>query len=199
LGYADDALFFLSDFNDFHRLQASLSIYSRASNAKVNYLKTEAISLSGARQQEWQDLLQSADINAWHDYRSLSAVRYLGYPLASTSSQLNAFLDGLLVKLQTASDIHLQRGLSIQGRSTVINTLIMSKIWHVLRITPVSKQFHQRIRSLVTRFLMYRMFPPVKYNTLILPKFIGGLGILDSRLQQQALQLRWLSSLFSNS
>ncbi|KAG2223756.1 hypothetical protein INT45_003480 [Circinella minor] len=57
--------------------------------------------------------------------------------------------------------MHLQRGLSVQGRSIVINTLIMSKIWHVLRVTPVSKQFHQR-----------------------------GLGILDSRLQQQAMQIR---------
>ncbi|KAG2213760.1 hypothetical protein INT45_001415 [Circinella minor] len=99
-----------------------------------------------------QDLLQSVDINAWHDYHSLSAVRYLGYPLASTSSQLNAFLDGLLITLG-------------------------------------SKQFHQRIRGLVTQFLMYKMFPPIKYNTLILPKFIGGLGILDSSLQQQAMQL----------
>ncbi|KAI7855430.1 hypothetical protein BDC45DRAFT_424540, partial [Circinella umbellata] len=196
LGYADDALFFLSDFNDFHQLQNALSLYSRASNAKVNYHKTEAISLSGARQTAWQDFLQSAGINAWHDYRSLSAVRYLGYPLTSTNSQLHAFLEGLLVKLRTASDMHLQRGLSVQGRSTVINTLIMSKIWHVLRVTPVSKQFHQRIRGLVTRFLMYKMFPPVKYDILTLPKFIGGLGILDSRLQQQAMQIRWLSSLF---
>ena len=98
------------------------------SNAKVNYHKTEAISLSGASQLEWQALLQSADITAWHDYHSLSAIRYLRYPLVSTNSQLNAFLDSLLVKLRTACDIHYQRGLSIQGRATVINTLIMSKI-----------------------------------------------------------------------
>ena len=124
LGYADDALFFLTYSNDFHQLQNALTLYSRASNGKVNYHKAEAISLSGASQPEWQELLRLAGINAWHDYRPLSSIRYLGYPLASTSSQLSAFLEGLLVKLRIACDIHQQRGLSIQGRSTVINTLI---------------------------------------------------------------------------
>ena len=170
LGYADDALFFLSNFRDFHQLQTTLSLYSRASYAKVNFHKTEAISLTGARQVEWEELLRSADITAWHDYRSLSAVRYLGYPLASTASQLNVFLDGLLVKIKTACDIHLQRGLSVQGRSTVVNTLILSKIWHVLRVTPVPLSFHKQIRSLITRFITYKMLPPVRYNILTLPK-----------------------------
>ncbi|KAG2216959.1 hypothetical protein INT45_007394 [Circinella minor] len=155
LAYANDALFFLTHLNDFNWLQEFLSLYSQTSNAMVNYHKTEAISLSGVSQPEWQALLQSAGITAWHDYHSLSAIRYLRYPLASTNPQLNAFLDGLLVKLQTACDIHIQRGLSIQGRATVINTLIMSKIWHVLRVTPDPKHFHQR-----------------------------GLGLLDSSLQQ---------------
>ena len=191
--------FFFTSFTDFHRLQETLRLYSRASNTKVNYHKTEVISLSGESQLAWQELLQSAGISAWHDYRSLSAVRYLGFPLVSTSSLLNAFLDGLLVKLQIACDIHLQRRLSIRGRSTVINTLILSKIWHVLRVTPVTQQFHLRLRSLVTKFLMYKMFPPVRYDILTLPKYIGGLGILDSKLQQQAMQLRWLSTLFCHS
>ena len=49
-GYADGALCFLSTHRDFHQLQSSLLLYSRASNAKVDFHKTEEISLSGARQ-----------------------------------------------------------------------------------------------------------------------------------------------------
>ena len=81
-------------------------------------------------------------------------------------------------------------GLSIQGRSTVVNT-------HVLRVTPVPPSFHKRICSLITNFITYKIFPPVLYDILTLPKFIDGLRILDSRLQQQAMQIRWLSSFFT--
>ncbi|KAI7847947.1 hypothetical protein BDC45DRAFT_451033, partial [Circinella umbellata] len=76
-------------------------------------------------------LLQSSGITAWHDYRSLSAIRYLRYSLASINSHLNAFLDELLVKLRTACDIHLQRGLSIQGRATVINTILFEVFMNI--------------------------------------------------------------------
>ena len=53
LAYTDDVLFFLTDPNDFHRLQEGLlAPYGHVSNAKVNYHKTEVISLSGASQPE---------------------------------------------------------------------------------------------------------------------------------------------------
>ena len=67
--------------------------------------------MTGARQVDWQELLRSADITAWHDYRSLSPVCYLGYPLASTAFKLNVFLHGLLVNIKATCDIHLHRGL----------------------------------------------------------------------------------------
>ena len=40
---------------------------------------------------------------------------------------------------------------------------------------------------------------PVRYSILTLPKYIGGLGILDSRLQQHTMQIRWLFSSFTYS
>lgn len=45
--YADDTFVFLSNHDDFHRLQHAVIIYSAASNAHLNYQKTEATSLSG--------------------------------------------------------------------------------------------------------------------------------------------------------
>jgi hypothetical protein len=47
LCYADDALVFFHSPNDLIRLQSHLTTFSSASNAKINYSKVEAISLSG--------------------------------------------------------------------------------------------------------------------------------------------------------
>ena len=47
--------------------------------------------------------------------------------LASIVSQVGAYFSGLLINLQTAFDIHLQRSLLIQGYITVIDTLIVPK------------------------------------------------------------------------
>ncbi|KAI7847506.1 hypothetical protein BDC45DRAFT_451753, partial [Circinella umbellata] len=43
-----------------------------------------------------------------------------------------------LVTIEHHCNIHLTRQLSIRGTSTVLNTLILSKLWHVLRVIGAS-------------------------------------------------------------
>ncbi|OAD70417.1 hypothetical protein PHYBLDRAFT_171169 [Phycomyces blakesleeanus NRRL 1555(-)] len=71
-----------------------------------------------------------------------------------------------------------------------------SELWHVLRVVSVPGTFFTKVRSLMGRFLQHRTFPPVKLDTLCLPTKLGGLGVLNPKLQQGALQLRWLRPLF---
>ncbi|KAG1135339.1 hypothetical protein G6F37_013126 [Rhizopus arrhizus] len=63
LAYADDVLVILSSFQDFDRLQAAISTYAAASNAHLNYNKTQAFSLSGATLPEWQQFLTDHHIS----------------------------------------------------------------------------------------------------------------------------------------
>lgn len=58
LTYADDVVCLLQDRLDLAILQSHLNTYSLASNAKVNFHKTQAMSLSSAcTLPEWQDTL----------------------------------------------------------------------------------------------------------------------------------------------
>ncbi|OAD66062.1 hypothetical protein PHYBLDRAFT_175587 [Phycomyces blakesleeanus NRRL 1555(-)] len=41
-------------------------------------------------------------------------------------------------------------------------------------------------------FLQCGTFPPISLNTFCLPRLQGGLGVIDPKTQQSALQLRWL-------
>lgn len=47
LAYADNILVFLHDSHNFIQLQEAVTIYSKASNALLNYNKTQALSLFG--------------------------------------------------------------------------------------------------------------------------------------------------------
>ncbi|OAD80080.1 CCHC-type zinc finger transcription factor [Phycomyces blakesleeanus NRRL 1555(-)] len=65
-------------------------------------------------------------------------------------------------------------------------------LWHVLRVVSLPMSFFQKIRSIMGSFLQRGTFPPISLDTFCLPRMQGGLGIIDPKTQQSALQLRWL-------
>ncbi|KAG0735766.1 hypothetical protein G6F33_012486 [Rhizopus arrhizus] len=156
LAYADDVLCLLKDPSDLNRLQTHLDTYSQASNAKVNFHKTEALSLSGSRitpSSIWHGPLLSHRISRWHDCHSANPVIYLGYPLYTSTAQRDSYLAALLRKINTACVLHSHRSLSVRGRATIINSLILSKLWHVLRVTSVPRAFLEKVKSVSGHFV----------------------------------------------
>ncbi|KAG0928771.1 hypothetical protein G6F30_012252 [Rhizopus arrhizus] len=199
LAYADDVLVFLKSPSDFNRLQQAVSIYASASNAMLNYSKTQAFSLSSDPNPTWQQFLITQNIHSWHDCRSTDSLIYLGYPVYSSTSQRNLFVDQLTNKIALSCQIHSQRNLSIRGRVTVLNCLIFSKLWHVLRIVPLTQAQIAKIQGLGAKFLNSNSFPRISFATLCLPQSKGGLDALDPAVQIQALQWRWLLPMLLSS
>ncbi|ORX57671.1 hypothetical protein DM01DRAFT_1284553, partial [Hesseltinella vesiculosa] len=104
--------------------------------------------MSGANWPEWKELANSINAN-WHDKSSLNAARYLGYPLYSNKSQLNKYMGSILGKIEHHCNILKQRKLSVRGTSLICNSLILSKLWHILRVTPVPSIWIDKIQSVV--------------------------------------------------
>ncbi|KAG1298643.1 hypothetical protein G6F66_001534 [Rhizopus arrhizus] len=211
MAYADDTLVLLDDPAEMPALQNIISIYSNASNALLNFGKTEAFSLSGSTLPLWRTYLQqlSPPITSWHDKSALSPLIYLGYPVYSSVTQRNQFVDQLLTKVKLSCQIHSQRSLSIRGRMTVLNTLIYSKLWHVLGVVPLTTTQLASFRSLGSAFLNNYRFPRIAYTVLVRSRKVGGLGTLDPCrvctkylnpfVQQLTLQWRWVLPLLSGS
>lgn len=197
--YADDIMVFLSNPQDLARLQLHLNRYQLSSNAKLNAHKSQAISLSGQPQPEWNQTLEQAGFPTCHDRTWSSAVVYLGYPLASSKRQLDVYLDKLLSSVRSLCHDFSDRQLSVRGRATILNMLILSTIWHTLRLVGAPSSFFRSLRACMGGFLMHKMFPRVSLQKLCQPLEFGGLGILDPEKQQGALQLRWLDPLFHPS
>ncbi|KAG1278926.1 hypothetical protein G6F66_011976 [Rhizopus arrhizus] len=195
LAYADDVLVFLKDPIELTSLLALITAYELASNAKLNLDKTIAVSLSGHSQPLWRHCLQHRGITHWHDSSSHVAAIYLGFPLTSSSAQLTTFLDEMLGSTRLIVHHLASRRLSVQGRGLIANTLILSRVWHSLRVLAVSAYFLDKIRSIVYQFITSKSFPKVSFDTCRRPRKEGGLAVLDPATQLHALQLRWLRPL----
>ncbi|KAG1505919.1 hypothetical protein G6F52_012034 [Rhizopus delemar] len=147
LSYADDLEVFLSHPNEWPCLMQLLDQYGKASNAKVNLSKTVLLSLSGVSHDSWISIARSSDLT-WHDASVKTAVRYLGYPLYHTRHQLLSYLNELKLKITRQCHFLKERHLSIKGSGLVANSLILSTLWHILRVTPVPTTWLSEIRSI---------------------------------------------------
>ena len=102
-------------------------------------------------------------------------------------------------KLKAATTLHATRSLSVVGRATVVNTLLLSKCWYILRVTPLTQQDLHKITSVMIQFLRRGIFPAIPWSTWTLPKAQGGLGVLDVPTQYMALYFRWGQPLVTTS
>lgn len=65
----------------------------------------------------------------------------------------------------TRCGIHSQRQLSIAGHATVLSSLPLSKLWHVLCITSYTNKQMSKIKSIATTFLNRNIPPPISWHT----------------------------------
>ncbi|KAK4522014.1 uncharacterized protein ATC70_004553 [Mucor velutinosus] len=194
LCYADDVLVFVHDRTDLDRLQIRMSRYCGASNAKFNHNKVEAFSVYGRDTWDlWKDSLAEIHINHLHSVEDDVPLIYLGYPLVQSRLQRVNYMASLITKTKIATQIHSIRSLSVVGRATVLNSLLLSKLWYILRVTPSTLADFKQLRSLAIQFLRKNIFPVIPWKVWTHPKDQGGLGVID--FQASALYFRWLQPL----
>lgn len=87
-----------------------------------------------------------------------------------------------------------QRNISILDKSLISNSLLLSRIWHAIRILCPSSNFFPKVRS-ITIYLLRRPFPSVSFQAYRRSRTEGGVGVLDPATQHGVHQLRWLKPL----
>jgi hypothetical protein len=200
LCYADDAFVFVKDLPDLARLEYHLGVYCQATNAKINYNKVEAVSLSGQNTWPyWRARLTDMNITKFTSNLDQNPVIYLGFPLLQSVQQREVFIGSLVANLRTSVKLHSVRNLSVVGKATVLNSLILAKCWYVLRVTPFPQNDLKAIQAVCTKFLRKGIFPVIPWATWTTPKLLGGLGVLDVAMQQSALYFRWVQPLLHPS
>lgn len=190
LAYADDVCAFLTTEEDFRRLQVHMQNYESVSNSKFNEDKTEAFSLNGKRDVGWENILSTWQITTYHHQGSVSAFRYLGFYLPYNQAQRAIIEEQLVNTVKVQCALYSQRQLSIRGRVTVMNILILSKIWYTLRLLKPTKKFLASLRTMAYQFIWQKKHPRLRKDIIFLPWQSGGLKVLDPMIQHQLLQKR---------
>jgi exonuclease III len=199
IAYADDICAILNSQEDFNKVQHHIAQYSRVSNAKFNQSKTEAFSLNGNKDNGWSTFLHQENISTYFTKFSNEPFRYLGFYMVYTITQRDIIQEklGQMVKKQIA--LYSSRDLSLGGRTTVMNTLIMSKIWHCLRLLQPTNAFLKQLKSLTYGYVWQHKRPMVSYAQLSLSRKQGGIGLLDPITQHLVLQRRHLLHIFHSN
>ncbi|KAI8087072.1 hypothetical protein BDF21DRAFT_222756 [Thamnidium elegans] len=196
LSYADDLEVFLTSPEEWPHLQEMLQCYSLASNAKVNIHKTELVSLLGLENAVRKEIAHTSSID-YHTTASPDAVRYLGYPLYSNQQQSDSSLQTIEKKIGNHAFLLKDRHLSVRGSSLIANSLLLSRLWHILRVVPVPNKWLFSIRQVVRKFVL-SFWPAPSWDQICLPKSHGGLGVVDPQVQQITLQLIYLRRLMQS-
>ncbi|KAI8643283.1 hypothetical protein BD408DRAFT_319690, partial [Parasitella parasitica] len=99
-------------------------------------------------------------------------------------------------KVNTRCALLAQRQLPLRGRATVINSLVLSTLWYILRLVSLPRGFFQQVRSIISRFVNHHgMKSPFAYAKLCRSCDQGWLGSIDPQAQQLCLQTRWIQQL----
>ncbi|KAK4514843.1 uncharacterized protein ATC70_002448 [Mucor velutinosus] len=204
LAYADDVLTYVKSHSELTELQRRLKTYNRASNAKINYDKSVAFPLHGGSMKGSEGLrVQDHIINRlkmkWYDSHSPGYIKYLGYPIWFSNHQRDVYVSELLGKVKAAVAIYSQRNVSLYGKANIANNMILSKLWHVIRIVSLPLDVLKQLKSIIYQFVMSGLFPPLKGNSFFLPRDQGGLGLIDIGAQQHALQFRYIKVLLQGN
>ncbi|KAI8091281.1 uncharacterized protein B0P05DRAFT_462859, partial [Gilbertella persicaria] len=80
------------------------------------------------------------------------------------------FFSSFIGSLKAVADSYASRNLSVLGRATVANMLILSKCWYLLGVTPVTKAILQSIKTVITSFVTHGIFPGLSWKLMITPR-----------------------------
>lgn len=143
------------------------------------------IFLSGYPHLGWIQLIRDRD---------QQPIIQLGYPIYSSLRQLKGFFDELLTKI--VEHVHILKGrhLSIAGKGLITNTLLISKLWHVLRVIPASSTWIKKVKLCVTTYNM-PFWPRSAWITMCRSEGCDGHGIIDIQQQPFLLHMTYVQQI----
>jgi len=118
--------------------------------------------------------------------------RYLGYQVSHDSSAQDHWTP-VCKNLAATSASWKRLGLTIFGRTLLVNSCLLSKIWFLASHAPVSRtQLKSLLKEVNNFFKKGKKNNSVAYAKRVLPKEFGGLGQLDPTVQIALIQAKWV-------
>ena len=188
--YADDTNFISTDFSDIPFIFEQFSKYKKATGCTLNIDKTEGLFIQTHR-------IFNNNGRYPIKWKTIDYVKILGIHFNNDTEMTQRYnITKCIHKMEKNLKIQNQRHLSLKGKTIIINTILLSKLWYLCSVFPLPKDLLQGINKIIYTFLWNNKIPErIAQETLFLPRKRGGLGILVPSIESQALRTKYLLQL----
>ena len=181
--YADDVVILVDSQQDIDMLVKDVVQFGSISSAKVNWDKSEALSVGGLEKK-----LSLPGGLIW----KTRGLKYLGVFLGDQSFVLKNWENVLeKVKGRLARWKWIITKMSYRGRVLITNNLVSSTLWHRLSCVDPPPDLLSKIQALLVNFFWDRLHW-VPQSVLFLPKDDGGQGLIHLSSRAAAFRFQFL-------
>ena len=153
----------------------------------MNYNKTEILRIGSLRHSN--AMFYSRLPLVWSD----GPVKVLGFDVfPDLDKTIEYNYNDILGKIKSIIITWQKRNLSLLGKVTIANTLLLTQAIYKLQVLPIPKNFAVKFRKCITQFLWDQKPARIKYDQLIQTKDNGGLGLQDIHAKSAAFQAGWI-------
>ena len=181
LGYADDTNIIVIDTNSLTEINNIITNFELATGSELNRNNKTKIYGVGQWQnrQQWpMDWLKTET-----DFLFTLGI-YHGNDYLATLDKNWSIISS---KIQSHTQLLFNRRISIFQRAAYANSCIMSKVWYVCHIYPLTKPHIKEINRTVFAYLWGGRYEPVRRTTVFKPKCEGGLCLVNCDIKAKVL------------
>ena len=178
--YADDVIVFLSSYDDYITMMKCITEFEISSGAHLNPRKTQLFVVEG---------IPAFDMIT--NILRTERIKILGiYFLRTFTDTIRYNFDLVINKIRHMNLLQNSRSLCLVSRVKFVNTYVLSKLWYVANVLPLSLLKGKQIQSLCLWFVWKGHVFRVRYNDLTLPYAEGGLCLCNIQLKAETLYNR---------
>ena len=185
-GYADDTTSAVTTDESIEEVFSIYDTFEAASGAKLNRGKSKGM---------WLGAWKSRNDTPF----GLSWVKEL--PLLGASFSVGDYTiptwEKPVAKLESRLSAWSGRSVSLQGKTTIINVLTLSQIWHLCHVFAIPAWASKRITKALWSFFWSGKKDLVARTTVCLPKSRGGFGVIDFERKAESFALQWVKRFFA--
>ena len=183
LQYADDTSAILNNLTEIETILEMFRFYCKATGAVLNETKTKGIYINHP-----DDVQLKCSIPVDWNKNDTKILGIIFTPDQKMNRKLN--WDKVLEKMEKRSEIMKTRNLSLRGKVIIINTIILSKAWHVGRIYLPTLDIIRKINRIIFNYIWGKKHEPVAREALFQDLKKGGLGVIEVLKQCAAMQIK---------
>ena len=128
------------------------------------------------------------------------SISTLGIELCNTEKEMiDKTVRPKVKAMKSLLNVWSQRGFSLKGKITVINSLVIPKILYVASVIPIPAQIIYNIEKMLANFIWSGRRPKIKNSTLIAALEDGGLKLVDLHSKIKATYITWIQRCLKGS